>query len=73
MISYDALMPNSITFELRYSGGYLYMDNRGKILREISENLKEIGRVDINEDKTSIVFPKKKLRICPQITCTNGV
>ncbi|WP_156033176.1 hypothetical protein [Candidatus Magnetobacterium casense] len=49
------------------------MDNRGKILREISENLKEIGRVDINEDKTSIVFPKKKLRICPQITCTNGV
>ncbi len=61
MISYDSLIPNMIEFGLEYSSSYLYLDNRGKILRDIFENLKEIGRVDISEDKTSILFPEKKL------------
>ncbi|MBF0590489.1 MAG: hypothetical protein HQL02_00230 [Nitrospirae bacterium] len=63
MISYSDLVPELIVFEVRYPHRYLYLDNCGKILKEISEHLKDIGQADMSINSASINFPKKKLSV----------
>ncbi|MBF0606157.1 MAG: hypothetical protein HQL61_01225 [Magnetococcales bacterium] len=63
MIGYDDLKPELIVFELRYSDGYLYLDNCGKIIKEISENLRDAGSVNVSTKTATIEFIEKELLV----------
>jgi hypothetical protein len=63
VINFEALCPEAIILDLKYPQGYLYWDKCGKIIKEITNNWKNIGKATISIQNVNITFPEKSINL----------